>query len=199
MEFARQSSLKRVLLSTLSIALVLVALFMFSACGQKPLYNIDFGGGEITYNGKNGTVDGATWTKCADEKGFDAVYKLTGTVPANSFVNENIYGGLAKNVVLIKFTSDTVTKVSYDKEAGTGFYNILNKGTANEKQKHASFSSADGEVAKTTYFFYQQVDDTVRTLTMNISFDGTEEHEAVYKFIIDPANYTLTDSTASTD
>ncbi len=198
MEFAKQNLFKSVARSVFAIAFVVVALFLFSACGQTSMYNIDFNGGEITYNGNKGMVDKATWEKCENEEGFDAVYKLTGTVPANKFVNDQIYGGLAKNVVLIKFTSNTVTKVSYDKETGKGFYNILNKGTENEKEKHASFSSADGEVAKTTYFFYQQVDDTVRTLTMNISFDGTKEHEAVYKFIIDPANYTLTETTSAT-
>jgi len=175
----------------------LLLLLFFSGCANKPLYNIDFTGGNIIYNGESATVKGATWEKVADEDGFDAVYKLTGTVPYNQFVAEKIYGTHDLNVVLIKFTSDRVTKVSYDKTTDTGFYNILNKDTTNEKVKHASFSSSDGETAKTTYFFYQQVTNEVRTLTMNISFDGTKENEAVYKFIIDPANYTLEAPTAT--
>lgn len=41
------------------------------------------------------------------------------------------------------------------------------------------------------YFLYQGVDNTVRTLTIEISFDGTEKNARLYKFVIDPANYTL--------
>ena len=47
MEFAKQSTIKTVLLSVFSIALVFVAFVVFSGCANKPLYNIDFTGGNI--------------------------------------------------------------------------------------------------------------------------------------------------------
>lgn len=192
MEMTKQSALKRAFASVVCLALVLVAVVLFSGCGEKPLYNLDFSGGAIRYNNEDATVKGATWKKCANEEGFEAVYKLTGVVPYQQFVGDKIYGGLDYNIVLIKFTSDSVTKVAHNDKDNTGFYNILDKGTENERVKTGAFDSSATEAeSKTTYFFYKKIDNTVRTFTMNISFDGKEEHEVAYKFIIDPANYTL--------
>lgn len=42
-----------------------------------------------------------------------------------------------------------------------------------------------------TYFLYQGVDNTVKTMTLEINFDGKEGNARLYKFVIDPANYTL--------
>lgn len=183
--------MKKLFTSIACFALALVSLFTIVGCGntQTGKYNVSFGG-DIVYKGEAHTVATAQWEK-SEEEGFDAVYTLKGEVAYDQFLGDQIYGGANYNIVLIKFTSDTVKKVSYNEEEKTGFYNILNKGTENEKEKHQSFSSGDSETTKTTYFFYQQVDNTVRTLTMHLSFDGTAENEAVYKFVIDPANYTL--------
>lgn len=54
-----------------------------------------------------------------------------------------------------------------------------------------NFQTNSPESSKTTYYFYKGVDNTVKTFTMHISFNGTAEHEAVYKFVLDPATYTL--------
>lgn len=183
--------MKKVLTSLLAcFAVIILGAISFVGCGknEKPLYNLNFGGNVA---GENYSVAGSTWEKTSEE-GYDAVYTLKGTV-AYDAVNTTAmgYGEDIKHLVLIRFTSDTVQKVSYNEEDETGFYNILNKGTENEKVKHSSFQTNSPESSKTTYYFYKGVDNTVKTFTMHISFDGTAEHEAVYKFVIDPANYTL--------
>lgn len=54
-----------------------------------------------------------------------------------------------------------------------------------------NFQTNSLESSKTTYCLYKGVDNTVKTFTMHISFNGIAEHEAVYKFVLDSANYTL--------
>lgn len=100
-----------------------------------------------------------------------------------SFGGDIVYNGDAHTV--------TTARWEKSEEEKTGSYNILNKDTDNKKVKHQSFSSGDSESKKTTYFFYRQEDDTVRTLTMHLGFDGTAENDAVHKFVINSANYTL--------
>ena len=185
--------MKRILASILCTALLVLGAIGFTACGKKSLYNIDFSG---NIEGENYSVAGSTWEQ-SSEDGFDAVYTLKGTIAYDKTTADKMgYTDGRVHIVLIKFTSDEVTKVSYNKEDGTGFYNILNKGTENEKVKHQSFTTDSPESSKTTYYFYQGIDNTVRTVTMHISFDGTAEHEAVYKFVIDPANYKLAEAPA---
>ncbi len=174
--------------------MAVVCLGALTGCGgdetpkAKALYNISFDG---NVKGENYSVAGSTWEK-SEEEGFEAVYTLKGEVKYDKATADAMgYNDGRANFVLIRFTSDSVTKVSYDEETDKGFYAILNKGTANEKIKHTSFTTDSSTGEKTTYYFYQGVDNTVRTLTMNISFDGTKEHEVAYKFVIDPANYTL--------
>lgn len=171
-------------------ALIILGAIGLTGCGNTAtkLYNIDFGGNVA---GDSYSVAASTWEE-TQEEGYDAVYTLKGTIAYDKTTADAMgYTDGRVHFVLIKFTSDKVTKVSYNKEDGTGFYNILNKGTENEKVKHQSFTTESPVASKTTYFFYQGIDNTVRTLTMHISFDGTKENEAVYKFVIDPANYTL--------
>ena len=170
------------------LIMAVVCLGTLTGCGEARLYNISFSG---NVEGENYSVAGSTWEE-TKEDGFEAVYTLKGEVKYDKETADAMgYTDGRVHFVLIRFTSDSVTKVSYNKETGEGFYAILNKGTENEKVKHASFTTNSSSSTKTTYYFYQGVDDTVRTLTMHISFDGTKEHEVAYKFVIDPANYTL--------
>ncbi len=191
-------NMKKFLTIMASLVMVVVGGLALAACGSKPLYNIDFGG---NVEGENYNVAATTWER-SDEEGFDAVYTLKGHIAYDQETADKMgYTDGRVHFALIRFTSDTVEKVSYEKEVlgengevvtpEKGFYNILNKGTANEKVKHQSFTTDSPASSKTTYYFYQGIDNTVRTLTMHISFDGTKEHEAVYKFVIDPQYYTL--------
>ena len=84
------------------------------------------------------------------------------------------------NFALIRITSDSVKRVEYDKETQKGFYCKITNFYGTDKEsvvvKHGGFSSGNETTKQTTYFLYQGVDNTVRTLTLEISFDGTEEN-----------------------
>lgn len=181
-----------------AVLLIAFCALSFAACGSKSLYTINFGG---NIEGESYNVAATTWEKSSEE-GFEAVYTLKGTVEydietarALGYVDADDNG--RKHFALIRFTSDTLERVSWDEEEQTGFYCIIDKGTANEKVKHGGFGSGNDTTKNTTYFFYQGVDNTIRTLTLSISFDGTEENERTYKFVIDPDNYTLADAPAA--
>ena len=177
-----------------AVLLIAFCALSFAACGSKSLYTINFGG---NIEGESYNVAATTWEKSSEE-GFEAVYTLKGTVEYDAETAEAMgYTDGRTHFALIRFTSDSVDRVAYDSTTEEGFYCIINKGTANEKVKHASFSSGDGANNSNTYYFYQGLDETDRTLTLSISFDGTEENERTYKFVINPDNYTLADAPAA--
>lgn len=197
--------MKKIVILLIVTALIVTSVFVLSACGDDKndnknninldtnLYTINFDG---NIAGEKYDVEATTWQE-SDEEGFEAVYTLVGEVPYNKVVAEQMgYADGRENFALIRFTSDVVNKVNYDKTTQEGFYAEITNfyGTDHQAEpsiKHGGFSSGNATTSQTTYFLYQGVDETVRTLTVKISFDGTEENARLYKFIIDPANYTL--------
>ena len=182
----------------LLVALFIIAsIFVLSACGDKDddnktksnIYNITFSGNE---QGENYNVQGTTWTQ-SSEAGFDGVYTLTGTVPYNKeFADAYDYTDGRVNFALIRFTSD-LKKVPYNAEDNTGFYakitNFYGQDNQSETILHdQGYSSGENN---NTYLLYQGVDLSVRTMIVEISFDGTTDNARIYKFIIDPSNYYL--------
>lgn len=196
---------KKLLSLIIAVCLIIPCALCLVACGEKEdkseekpaetvtsLYNINFDG---NIEGEKYDVKGTTWTK-SEEEGFEAVYTLTGEVAYNKAVADTLgYTDGRVNFALIRFTSDTLTRVEWNEKEQTGFYCVITNyvGTAEETSvtKHGGFSSGNEETKQTTYFLYQGVDNTVRTLTVKISFDGTEANARLYKFVIDPTNYTL--------
>ena len=105
--------MKRILASILCTALLVLGAIGFTACGKKSLYNIDFSG---NIEGENYSVAGSTWEQ-SSEDGFDAVYTLKGTIAYDKTTADKMgYTDGRVHFVLIKFTSDEVTKLSYNKE-----------------------------------------------------------------------------------
>lgn len=196
-----QTKGKRIIVSLLVAIMIITTAYLLLACGDpennKPVYEytvgkytINFGGNQ---EGESYDTGATTWKK-SDENGFDAVFTLEGTVPYSKVTGDEVYGGLAYNIALIRFTS-SVEKVDYDEEMEEGFYAIIykNYGTPEQTEsvRHGSFTTATGETSDNTFFLYNQIDETVRTKVVKISFDGTEENSALFKFVIDPDNYTL--------
>ncbi len=197
--------MKKIAVLLIVTALIITSVFVLSACGDdnnennnnnntnSNLYNIDFNG---NIAGEKYDVEATTWQE-SDEEGFESVYTLVGEVPYNKAVADQMgYTDGRENFALIRFTSDVVNKVNYDEATQEGFYAEITNfyGTDHQAEpsiKHGGFSSGNATTSQTTYFLYQGVDDTVRTMTVKISFDGTEENARLYKFVIDPANYTL--------
>lgn len=184
--------MKKFLTIMASLVMVLVGGVALAACGAKPLYNISFGG---NIEGEKYSVAATTWEK-SEEKGFEAVYTLKGNVAYDKATADALgYSDGRCHFALIRFTSNELDRVAYNEADGTGFYakitNFYGTENATETIKHGGFSSGNEETKKTTYFLYQGVDNTVRTLTIEISFDGTEKNARLYKFVIDPVNYTL--------
>lgn len=163
-------------------------------------YTIDFGGNK---EGEKYDNKATTWTM-SQEDGFDAVFTLTGTVPHSQKVGDEVYGGNIYTIALIRFTS-TIEKVDWNEAEQEGFYLNIYKNYVSAEQpgeadvRHGSFTTGTGTTSDTTFFFYNQIDDTVRTKVVKISFDGTEENAAWFKFVIDPANYTLESPTEVTE
>ena len=196
-------NLKKIASLFIIAALIITSVFVLSACGDdnnennnttaSNLYDINFGG---NIDGEKYDVEATTWQE-SEEEGFEAVYTLVGEVPYNKDVADQMgYTDGRVNFALIRFTSSTVNKVNYDKATQEGFYAEITNfyGTDHQAEptiKHGGFSSGNETTSQTTYFLYQGVDNTVRTMTVKISFDGTEENARLYKFVIDPANYTL--------
>ena len=163
-------------------------------------YTIDFGGNK---EGEKYDNKATTWTM-SQEDGFDAVFTLTGTVPRSQKVGDEVYGGAIYTIALIRFTS-TIEKVDWDEVEQEGFYLNIYKNYVSKEEpgeadvRHGSFTTGTGTTSDTTFFFYNQIDDTVRTKVVKISFDGTEENAAWFKFVIDPANYTLESPTEAAE
>lgn len=179
----------------IGLVMVVVSGVAFAACGAKPLYNINFGG---NVEGEKYQVAATTWEK-STEKGFEAVYTLKGKIAYDKTTADALgYTDGRCHFALIRFTSDKLERVEWNEENQTGFYVKIKNfyGTENETEvvKHGGFSSGNETTKNTTYFLYQGVDATVRTLTLEISFDGTEKNARLYKFVIDPKNYTLLDA-----
>ena len=163
-------------------------------------YTIDFGGNK---EGEKYDNKATTWTM-SKEDGFDAVFTLKGVVPRSQKVGDEVYGGSIYTIALIRFTS-TIEKVEWDAVEQEGFYlniykNFVSKDQPGEADvRHGSFTTGTGTTSDTTFFFYNQIDNTVRTKVVKISFDGTEENAAWFKFVIDPVNYTLESPTEVTE
>lgn len=188
--------MKKLFASLTCFALMFITALCFVGCGKtksSQLYNINFGG---NIEGEKYNVEATTWEK-SNEEGFDAVYTLKGEVPYNKDVADALgYSDGRVNFTLIRFTSDKVKRVSYNAETKEGFYCEITNFYGTESQaepvvKHGGFGSGNEQTKQTTYFLYQGVDDQIRTMRVKISFDGTEENARVYKFVIDPKNYTL--------
>lgn len=193
---------KKLLSLVVALCMIIPMSLSLVACGndkdpetptpEPSLYNVNFGG---NVEGEKYSVAASTWEKSSEE-GFEAVYTLKGEVAYDKTTADAMgYTDGRCHFVLIRFTSDTLNRVSYNEETGEGFYcKITNYyGTDHEevKVKHGGFSSGNETTKNTTYFLYQGVDSTVRTMTLEISFDGTSANARLYKFVIDPANYTL--------
>ncbi|MBQ8762296.1 MAG: hypothetical protein IJZ26_03210 [Clostridia bacterium] len=184
---------KTIITSICAFLLLLAVSFCFVGCNSS-LYTVNFDG---NIDGEKYSVGKTTWEKSSEE-GFEAVYTLKGEVPYNQDAGDRIYGGEHYNIALIRFTSPSLERVSYNESTQEGFYcEILNYGETEPVVKHGGFGSGNDTTKNTTYFLYQRVDDTIRTFTLKISFDGTQENERAYKFVIDPANYTLADAPAA--
>ena len=201
----KASVFKSVAVSACAVLLVIACAFGLAACGETPLYKVDFSG-TIGDQYKH-QVAASTWRE-SDEEGFEKVYTLTGTIAYNLKVAQDLGyldqdGNGRKHFVIIHFSSDDLARVAYDEAEGTGFYvkitNFYGTDDETEVVKHTSFGAMADEDADTShdYYLFQGVDETVRTLTLEISFDGTEENARLYKFVIDPTNYEL--EPASTD
>ena len=185
-------NLKYAITAIVLTLLVLMTGFILASCGEKSLYNVDFSGNQA---GEKYAVAATTWEK-SEEEGFEAVYTLKGEVAYDKATADALgYTDGRVNFALIRITSDSVKRVEYDKETQKGFYCKITNFYGTDKEsvvvKHGGFSSGNDTTKQTTYFLYQGVDNTVRTLTLEISFDGTEENARSFKFVIDPANYTL--------
>ena len=197
------------LIAIMSLALVLVlGGAVLVGCGepapdtspngiyQVGKYTIDFNGNR---EGEAYDNKATTWTMSSEE-GFDAVFTLTGVVPRSQKVGDEVYGGLNYNIALIRFTS-SVEKVDWDEDTQSGFYLNIYKNFKDFKNpgeadvRHGSFTTGTGTTSDTTFFLYNQIDNTVRTKVVKISFDGKEENSAWFKFVINPANYTLQSAT----
>ncbi len=186
--------MKKILTIMAALVMVVVSGAAFAACGTKALYNINFGG---NVEGEKYNVAATTWEK-SKEKGFEAVYTLKGEIAYDKATADALgYTDGRCHFALIRFTSDKLKRVEWNEEKQTGFYvkikNFYGTEQEEEKIKHGGFSSGNETTKNTTYFLYQGVDKTVRTLTLEISFDGTKENARLYKFVIDPKNYTLQD------
>lgn len=186
---------KQIALSVCAVLLLVAMAFGLAACGEQSLYKVDFSG-TIGEQYKH-QVAASTWT-ASDEEGFEKVYTLTGTIARNTKVATDLgYTDGREHFVIIHFSSKDLARVAYDDAEQTGFYaKITNKfGTndATEVVKHSSFGAYKDSNTDTShdYYLFQGLDDTVRTLTIEISFDGTEANARLYKFVIDPENYTL--------
>ena len=156
-------------------------------------YTIDFGGNK---KGENYDNKATTWTM-SQEDGFDAVFTLTGTVPRSQKAGDEIYNGSIYTIALIRFTSDTIEKVPYNSGDGTGFYAEIYKNYVSAQEpgeadvRHDDNPSFTTGPDDTTFFFYNQIDETIRTKVVKLSFDGTEDNAIWVKFVIDPQNYEL--------
>ncbi len=205
----KANAIKTFAVSACAVLLVIACVFGLAACGEPAsLYKVDFAGtsgDQYKYQ-----IDGTTW-KESNEEGFEKVYTLTGEVAYNMEVAQALgyvdaEGNGRTHFALIHFTSDDLARVSYDETKGTGFYakitNFYGTDKAEEVIKHGGFGAyaEDADVDTShEYFLFQGVDDTVRTLTLEISFDGTAENAKTYKFVIDPKNYTLEEAPAVTE
>lgn len=185
----------------LVIAMLLIAsIFVLSACKDKnkkddpdtqpPLYEISFTG---NYDWETYDLASTEWTE-SSEQGFDAVFTLTGIVPYDKeFADLRGYTDGRLNFALIRFSSAQLDKVPYNEEDGTGFYakvtNFFGTDNAQESVFHDIGFSSNEEASD--YLLYQGIDNQVRTMTVEISFDGTQENARIFKFIIDPQNYQL--------
>ena len=195
------SKIKTIAFSALAVLFVVVCAFSFAACGDNSLYKVDFNGTMGDNFKSEYQLEGTTW-KESDEEGFEKVYTLTGTVPYNlefatlpNMGYADADGNGITNFAVIHITSD-MAKVEYDEETGEGFYAKItnNYGTDNAevKIKHGSFGAKkDGVDSSKDYYLFQGIDNTVKTMTIEISFDGTEKNARTYKFVIDPKNYKL--------
>ena len=190
------SRAKTIAFSVLAALFVVICAFSFAACGDSDMYNVSFNG---TTENDVYQLEATTWDR-SDEEGYMAVYTLKGEVPYNLEVAQGLgyldgEGNGMKNFAVIQITSDSVEKVPYDESTGEGFYmGITDEGETTEDLRHdTSFKLVnDEDVDKTSFFLVKGINDTdVKTFTMRISFDGTEEHEQLIKFVIDPKNFSL--------
>ena len=194
------SKAKTTMISLCACLLLVAVVFGFAACGSGSLYAVDFSGTMGDNFKEEYQLEGTTW-RASDEEGFEKVYTLTGVVPYNydfatlpnmRYDLSNIY-----NFAVIHISSEDIARVAYNEETGDGFYaEIVNRyGTDAQEEpviKHSSFGAAkDGVDTSHDYYLFQGIDDTVKTMTIEISFDGTEENARLFKFVIDPENYTL--------
>lgn len=171
-------------------------------------YTIDFGGNK---EGEAYALGGAEWVKAeTPTEGFDAEFTLKGEVPYyleyaqdKGYLDEEGNGRV--NFALIRFTSDSIEKVAHNNgadgivgtEDDTGFYNYITNYYGTDHQAEEALKTQTGgtvgnsETSSITYFLYQGVDNTVRTMAVRLSFDGDPDNEVKILFVIDPANYTL--------
>lgn len=111
--------MKKFLTIMASLVMVLVGGIALAACGAKPLYNVNFGG---NLEGEKYSVAATTWEK-SEEAGFEAVYTLKGDIAYDQATADALgYTDGRNHFALIRFTSDTLKRVSYNEEDGTGFY-----------------------------------------------------------------------------
>ena len=185
----------------LVIALLLITtIFLLSACkdkdknntteNQPPLYEVSFSG---NYDWETYDIASTEWTE-SREQGFEAVYTLTGTVPYDKeFADLRGYTDGRVNFALIRFSSSKLNKVAYNEEDGTGFYAKITNfyGTDNEQENILNDIGFSSNEESSDYLLYQGVDNQVRTMIVEISFDGTKENARLYKFVIEPENYQL--------
>ena len=195
------SRAKTITFSLLAALFVVVCAFSFAACGNNSLYNVDFNGTMGDNFKTEYQLEGTTWTE-SDEEGFEKVYTLTGTVPYNlefatlpNMGYADAEGNGITNFAVIHISSD-LEMVDYNKETDEGFYAKITNyyGTDNETvvMKHSSFKATNENVDDShDYYLFQGIDNTVKTMTIEISFDGTQENARLYKFVIDPENYEL--------
>lgn len=190
---------KTLTIAAFAIVIALACVFGLAACGETPLYKVDFSGTVGNDFKTEYQLKGTTWTE-SDQEGFEKVYTLTGTVPYNAefaTLPNMRYDTLdVWNFAVIHISSEDIAKVEYNEETGEGFYAKItnNYGTDQAKTvvKHGSFGAKkDGVDSSHDYYLFQGIDNTVKTMSIEISFDGTEENAKTYLFVIDPENYEL--------
>lgn len=182
----------------LLVALFIVAsLFILSACKddsnddtqRSKIYDISFSG---NLDSEHYNVGSTTWTESTEE-GFDAVYTLTEAIPYNKEFADSIDNDEGfVNFALIRFTSD-IKKVAYNPDNNSGFYAKITNfyGTDNQTVEVLHDTELDSGEDDNTYLLYQGIDTQIRTMTVEISFDGSTQNARIYKFIIDPTYYGL--------